>query len=125
MSVIREGRDFILVGIAQAVADWLVFVAASYVGAPLSAANLGGRVAGALLGFWLNGAITFRTDAMRDRRSFPRYVVLWLAACLLSTFGVVILDATFGRYWAWLGKPVIDLTLGVASFVASRNWVYR
>jgi putative flippase GtrA len=125
MSVIREGRDFILVGVAQAVADWIVFVAASYVGAPLSAANLGGRVAGALLGFWLNGAITFRTDPMRDWRCFPRYVALWLVACLLSTFGVVVLDATFGRNWAWFGKPVIDAMLGVGSFVASRNWIYR
>jgi putative flippase GtrA len=113
------------VGIAQAFLDWIVFVIASGAGVPISAANLGGRIAGALLGFRLNGAITFRTDEMPDCRSFLRYVALWLATCLLSTIGVVVMDATSGRRWAWIVKPVIDALLGIASFAASRNWVYR
>jgi putative flippase GtrA len=125
VSVIRQGRDFVIVGIAQAFLDWLVFAAASGVGVPISAANFGGRVAGALLGFWLNGAITFRTDTKLEQQALLRYAVLWIVACLLSTMGVVALDATFGRDWAWIGKPIVDAVLGVASFGASRNWVYR
>jgi putative flippase GtrA len=123
--MIREGRDFVLVGLAQCLVDATVMIAANHLGAPIYAANVAGRIAGASLGFWLNGAITFPAGAHESRSHLIRYGILWLAACWLSTVGVVLLNRTLGRHWAWLGKPVIDGLLGFGSFVASRNWVYR
>jgi len=26
---------------------------------------------------------------------------------------------------AWIGKPLVDATLAIGSFLASRHWVYR
>jgi putative flippase GtrA len=126
MSLLRQSRHFILIGIVQWLVDWGVMVALSRAGVPVAAANIAGRVSGALLGFWLNGSITFAGEGRGPGwRQLGRYVLLWCANTALSTGAVSVINATFGLHGAWIGKPLVDGVLAVGSFLASRHWVYR
>ena len=126
MSLLRQGRWFVLVGAAQWVVDWSAMVLLSHAGVGVVRANLAGRVCGALLGFWLNGSITFaRDDASPRWRQGLRYVVLWCVCAALSTTGVATIASMFGLGWAWLAKPLMDGLIAIGSFLVSRHWVYR
>ncbi|HEY0179433.1 MAG TPA: GtrA family protein [Dokdonella sp.] len=126
MSLARQGSRFVLVGCAQCALDWSVMVGLSRAGAAVAAANIAGRAVGALLGFWLNGTITFASaDARPGWRQFARYAVLWCANAALSTAAVSALDLAHGRRSAWIGKPLVDGAIALASFLVSRRWVYR
>jgi putative flippase GtrA len=89
-------------------------------------ANVGGRIAGALLGYWLNGKLTFAGDEHAvGKTQFRRYLLMWLGTTLVSTWSLGAIDTGLGRGWAWLLKPGIELVLGVIGFLLSRHWVYR
>lgn len=126
MSLVRQGRSFAMVGFAQCLVDWAILVALSHMGIAVVYANLAGRLGGALLGFWLNGRVTFaRDDAGPGWPQFLRYAVLWCATAAVSTLVVAHVDAVLGLRWAWLVKPGVDGLLAIASFLVSRHWVYR
>ncbi len=126
MSWLRQSRHFILVGLAQGLLDWSVMVALSHLGLAVALANIAGRISGALLGFRLNGTITFARDGRRPGwRQFRRYVVLWCGATVLSTVAISAIDMQLGLRGAWLAKPLVDGTLAIGSFLVSRHWVYR
>lgn len=126
MSLARQGKLFLLMGFLQWIADWLVTVALSYAGLPLELANLCGRVVGALLGFGLNGKITFATEGHKlGRAHFLRFIVFWLVLTFVSTWAVGGIGRHFGLQAAWLAKPLIEILLAVVSFFVSRQWIYR
>ncbi len=126
MSLGRQGRYYLLVGLVQYVVDWAILVVLSHLGVPVPAANLAGRVAGALLGYWLNGRFTFAGhDTALGRRQFSRFLAMWLGTTLASTWGLSAIDQHAGLGWVWLAKPGVELTLGGLSFLISRHWVYR
>lgn len=126
MSLVRQGRSFVVVGALQWLLDWAVMVGVSHAGAPVEAANVAGRISGAMLGFWLNGRWTFaREDTRLGRRQLGRFVLMWCASTTLSTLAVGQVDDVFGLQWAWLAKPAIEATLGLLGFVLARHWVYR
>jgi len=126
VSWLRQGRYFVAIGILQWLLDWVVMVLLSHAGLRLAFANVTGRVTGALLGFWLDGSITFSRDGSRPKwRHFARYLILWLANAALSTLSLVAIGNVFGLHGAWLAKPAIDGMLALSSFLASRYWVYR
>jgi putative flippase GtrA len=126
MSWLRQGRHFVLIGILQWLADWSVMVALSHAGLAIAYSNIAGRIGGALLGFWLNGRITFSRDGSRPgSKQLVRYMVLWCSTATLSTLAVMLVDACCGLHGAWLGKPLIDTVLAIGSFLASRYWVYN
>ena len=126
MSIFRQGRFFILIGVLQWLVDWGLMVGLSHLGVSVAVANVAGRVSGALLGFWLNGSITFARDGQRPGwRQLGRYVLLWCATTALSTGAVSLIDAHFGLHDAWLAKPMVDGVLAIGSFLASRYWIYR
>ena len=84
------------------------------------------RISGALLGFWLNGRITFAGDHHRmGRKQFLRFLLMWLATTALSTWAMGSIDDWFGLRWAWAAKPAVEIVLGVIGFVLSRHWIYR
>jgi GtrA-like protein. len=116
-----------MVGLVQLLVDWLLFVLLSFLAFPVVLANVSGRVSGALLGFWLNGKITFRTatEGKLNKTNLIRFIVLWFATTIVSTVVVYFADAWQGLYLAWLIKPVIDGTLALCGFIVSRCWVYR
>ncbi|BAV99743.1 conserved hypothetical protein [Lysobacter enzymogenes] len=127
MSLTRQGRNFLIVGGIQYVVDWGVMVALSHLGMPVEAANLAGRVSGALLGFWLNGRFTFASaeSSSLGRRQFARFIAMWLGTTVLSTGAISAVNAYAGLQWTWLAKPAIELVLAALSFTVSRYWVYR
>lgn len=125
-SLRRQGRRYLLVGGVQWVLDCAVMVLSSHLGLVVEAANLCGRIAGATLGFWLNGRFTF--DAVDTRVGGPqlrRFALMWVGTTLASTWAIGHIDDVLGLRWAWLAKPVVEVALGVVGFVLSRHWVYR
>lgn len=126
MTLIRQSRHYLIIGAIQWLVDWAVLVALSHAGMPVAPANIGGRVSGALLGFWLNGRITFAADDTEvGRRQLARFIALWLCTTAVSTLAMGTIDARLGLKWAWLAKPLVELALGLAGFLVSRHWVYR
>lgn len=127
MSLLRQGRFFLLVGVLQLLLDWAVFVALSALGMPAAPANLIGRISGACLGFWLNGRLTFAVEgeARLGPHRFARFAAVWIGLTIVSTIGVTWLAAQFGLAWSWAAKPAIEGVLAVVSFLVSRHWIYR
>jgi putative flippase GtrA len=89
-------------------------------------ANIAGRIAGALLGYWLNGKLTFAGDETAiGRTQLLRFVLMWLGTTTVSTWSLGAIDNLAGLKWAWLAKPGVEAVLGVVGFLLSRHWVYR
>jgi putative flippase GtrA len=82
---------------------------------------------GAVLGFVANGRITFGSSsaARLGRHHFGRFILLWVVMTLLSTWLVSEVALHLSLQMAWLGKPLVEAALAVASFIVSRHWVYR
>lgn len=126
MSLSRQGRHYLLFGAIQWLLDWGVMVGLSHLGLPVRQANVVGRICGAVLGFWLNGRITFAgNETAVGRVQFMRFLVLWLTTTLLSTVLVGGIDDYLGLKWAWLAKPLVEVGLGLLGFLVSRHWIYR
>lgn len=127
MGVMRQGRRFVLVGLAQLVLDWLLFISLSAAGMPVSGSNVGGRLAGMLLGFWLNGRYTFARPGQQQLgwRRFFRFLGIWILLTVVSTLLVERIAAALGLGHAWLAKPVVEAALALLSFVLMRSVVYR
>ena len=122
----RQLLVFGLVGAAQVLLDWSLFVALTHAGIPVAPANVLGRIGGACLGFWLNGRITFAgDDTVVGRRQFLRFVLMWVLTTLVSTWSIGAIDDAVGLKWTWLAKPGVELVLGGLGFLLSRHWVYR
>ena len=124
---LKQGASFVLVGLAQLVLDSAVFVVATAAGVPVAPGNVLGRVSGALLGYWLNGRITFAAEGEQrlGRGSFVRFLVAWLAFTAISTVAMAAIAAQLGIGHAWIAKPLVEGVLSVASFFLLRHWVYR
>ncbi|MDQ3495656.1 MAG: GtrA family protein [Pseudomonadota bacterium] len=126
MSLTRQGRHYLVIGGVQWLLDWGVMVALSHLGLRIGVANIAGRISGALIGFWLNGRITFAGDEHAiGRTQLLRFLVMWVAMTVLSTVAIEAIDDVLGRKWAWLAKPLVELVLGLIGFIGSRQWVYR
>ena len=126
MNLRRQGSHFLMIGALQWLLDWGVTVWLSHLGMLIEAANLTGRVSGAMLGYWLNGKFTFAgEDTALGRVQFQRFAVLWLCTTAASTLAIGAIDDTLGLKWAWLAKPLVEAALGLIGFVLSRHWVYR
>ena len=126
MTLGRQSRHYLAIGVVQWLLDWGVMVGLSHLGLPVEAANVAGRISGATLGFWLNGRITFAGDDTKiGRLQFARFVLMWLLTTLVSTWAIGAIDNAVGLKWAWVAKPGVELVLGGIGFVLSRHWVYR
>lgn len=126
MSLTRQGRHYLAIGILQWLLDWGVMVALSHGGLSVETANLAGRVTGAAVGFWLNGRITFAGDGTEiGHRQLARFGLMWIGTTIASTWMLASIDDAVGLKWAWLAKPGVELMLGLIGFALSRHWVYR
>ena len=126
MSLTRQGRHYLTIGIVQWLLDWGVMVMLSHLGLPVRQANVAGRISGALLGFWLNGRITFAGEHTHvGRTQFLRFLAMWLVMTLVSTVAIGSIDDYLGLKWAWLAKPAVEIVLGVIGFLISRHWIYQ
>lgn len=127
MNLLRQGSRYIAIGLLQLLLDWGVFVVASALGIAAAPSNLLGRTSGALLGFWLNGRYTFSRHGQHRLgwRRFARFLALWLAMTLISTLLVSSAAGHLGLQMAWLGKPLVEGGLALATFFLLRHLVYR
>ena len=126
MSLHRQGRHYLLIGGVQWLLDWAVMVGLSHLGLIVELANIAGRISGAILGFWLNGKVTFAgADTALGRVQLQRFVLMWLCTTTTSTLAMGQIDDVFGLRWAWLAKPAVELMLGLIGFLLSRHWVYK
>lgn len=127
MTIVRQGASFVVVGICLILVDWAVFVLLTALGLATIPANVASRAAGALLGFWLNGHVTFgKPGAPRlGMTRFVRYVAVWVTMTVLSTLLVALVADGLTLQMAWLAKPVVEACLALVSFLLSRHWVYR
>ena len=125
-SLAHQGPRYLLIGGVQWLLDWAVMVLLSHLGLRIGLANVVGRISGAMLGFWLNGKLTFTGEGHAlGRRQLLRFVMMWLVMTLLSTVAIEAIDDLLGRKWAWLAKPLVEVCLGLLGFLVSRHWVYR
>lgn len=117
-----------LVGGAQLVLDYLVFVALTATGLGIVPSNLIARVVGACLGYFLNRSITFARDMPAERRESAmmlRFGVVWGLLTLLGTFALGWLGSVVSLKWVWIAKPAVDAALAALGFVMSRYWIYK
>lgn len=126
MTLRRHASHYLAIGFVQWLLDWGVMVALSHFGMRVVPANITGRIAGACVGYWLNGKLTFAGDNTTvGRRQFGRFLTMWLFTTTLSTLAMGHIDDMFGLKWAWVAKPAIELVLGLIGFLLSRHWVYK
>lgn len=126
MSLTREGRDYLAIGLMQWLVDWGVVVALTHIGLVVAPANVAGRITGALIGFWLNGKLTFAGDGNTvGTTQFQRFMTMWVGTTLLSTWALTQIDDVLGLRWVWLAKPAVEVALGIVGFVLSRYWIYK
>ncbi|KPN16566.1 GtrA family protein [Luteimonas terrae] len=126
MSLTKQGRDYLAIGLLQWLVDWGVVVGLTHAGLPVAPANVIGRITGALLGYWLNGKLTFAGDGTAmGTTQFQRFMLMWVTTTLVSTWAMSQIDDVLGLKWVWLAKPAIELALGAIGFVLSRYWIYK
>ncbi|QOW21737.1 GtrA family protein [Novilysobacter avium] len=126
MNLPRQGQHYLVIGLGQWLLDWAVMVALSHYGLSVELANIAGRISGALIGFWLNGRITFAgDDTVIGSRQLLRFVLMWALTTAISTWAMGAINHLGGLKWAWLAKPAVEIALGGVGFVLSRHWVYR
>jgi putative flippase GtrA len=127
MKILKEGASFGVAGLIQLGIDWLMFVGLTKLGVVAAPANVVGRISGALLGFWLNGAWTFKKDAKArvGKDHFGRFAIWWITTTLLSTAAVTAIAHFVNLPAAWAAKPFIDVFLAGCSFFVSKYWIYR
>lgn len=126
MSLRRQSSHYLVIGGLQWLLDWGVTVWLSHLGLLIEAANICGRISGALLGYWLNGKFTFAgEDTGLGRVQLQRFALMWLCTTAISTLAMGTIDDVLGLKWAWLAKPLVEFALGVVGFVLSRHWIYK
>jgi putative flippase GtrA len=118
---------FVMVGLVLVLVDWATFSLLFYLGMPLAPANVLGRAAGACLGFYLNGRITFAEAgvARLGRHRMLRFIIAWVAWTALGTLLMHHSREIFGDQAPYLAKPVIEAFLAGLGFLSSRFYIYR
>ena len=113
----REVGLFCVFGGVQLFVDWLAFVSLSALGVSLVA----------LVGFLLNGRVTFRVSESASGWAgrFVRFLVTWLLLTAVSTLTLLWVQSAWGVGAAWAGKIFIEGALAVISFLVLKLWVYR
>ena len=126
MSLRRHLGGYAVIGIAQWLLEYVLMLALSEWVMPVEPANVIGRIAGAMLGFWLNGKWTFAgEDTHVGRHAALRFGAMWLVLTVFNTWLVASIDHRAGLRMAQLLKPGADLLTGGIGFWLSRHWVYR
>ncbi len=126
MRIVRDGVGFSLIGALQVAVDSGVYIALTTLGFATPPSNVCGRITGALLGFWLNGRVTFaHYEQPRLRWRLVRYIALWMTLTAISTAALTFIGHRHGLHNTWWAKPMIEIVLGMVSFLLCRHWVYR
>lgn len=127
MSTIRQVISYLLIGGAQFLLDWALFSVFIFVAVPAMPANLAARASAAVLGFYLNGRITFASPGSDkiDRDRFLRFVLAWLLMTALSTALVRLAELNLPTVWLYAVKPAVEIALAFVNFFVLKRFVYR
>lgn len=126
MTLRRHAASYAVIGLVQWLVEYGLMLALSQWVMPVEPANVIGRLAGACLGFWLNGKWTFAGDDTHvGRHAAARFVTMWIALTVLNTWIVAVIDDQLGLRMAQLLKPGADMVSGGIGFLLSRHWVYK
>ena len=120
-SLFNDGTALVLVGVAATV------VMQGFANpAEIARSLMIAIVAGALLGYWLNGKFTFAADHTSvGRKQLVRFIVMWVCTTAVSTWSMGAIEEHLGLKWAWAAKGGVEFVLGAIGFVLSRHWVYK
>ena len=123
---LRQSSAYVAFGMVQLALDTTIFVGLSAVGVALTPANFAGRLAGACLGYVLNGRVTFATPGHDGMRwpAFGRFALLWLVLTFVGTGLLHIVDHRFGLVGSWYAKPLVEAFLAVLGFLAMKFFVF-
>ena len=123
----RQGLLFLLSGLAQLVLDTALYVGLTAAGFPVATGNIAGRIAGACLGFWLNGRYTFAEGgkARLQPRHLLRFILAWGALTAMSTYLLASIATGTSLQISWFAKPLVEAVMAAIGFVVWRQWVYR
>ena len=107
--------------------DTAIYVALTAAGFPVATSNVAGRIAGACLGYWLNGRYTFAQAGQPrlQRRHLLRFLLAWCALTAMSTYLVTAVVGAMGLEASWFAKPAVEALMAAIGFVVWRQWVYR
>lgn len=123
---LRQGSTYVAIGLVQLAVDTVAFIGLTALGVALAPANVTGRLAGACLGFILNGRMTF---AMPDQQlrwaAFGRFALLWLVMTILGTALLQAVEQQLGLRGSWYAKPMVETMLAVLGFLAMKFFVFR
>ncbi|MCC7097718.1 MAG: GtrA family protein [Thermomonas sp.] len=126
MTLTRHIRRYAISGLLQWALEYALVLVLSQWLLPIAAANVIGRVCGALFGFWLNGRWTFAGQRHGlSRRAGLRFVLVWIVMTALNTAWVGLIAHHTALRTAQLLKPVGDIITAGLGFLLSRHWVYR
>ena len=85
MSLRRHLGSYAIIGMVQWLLEYGLMLVLSQWVMPVEPANVIGRFAGAMLGFWLNGKWTFAGEGTHmGRRALVRFVLMWLLLTVLN-----------------------------------------
>ncbi|MBK8285504.1 MAG: GtrA family protein [Ahniella sp.] len=127
MTMSRQFLSYLLIGGTQFLLDWALFSLLFWLGVPVVAANLGARASAAMVGFVLNGRITF-ADAEGGKlggRRLARFIVAWVLMTLVSTLLVQAVEWIWPGPLVYLAKPVVEAMLALVNFFVLKWFVYR
>jgi putative flippase GtrA len=125
MSFRRHLGGYAAVGALQWGIEYAVMLALSQWIMPVAPANVVGRICGATVGFWLNGAWTFAGDGRQmGSRALRRFLLVWLALTVVNTAAVSAIDHNAGLRAAQALKPAVDILIAGLGFLLSRHWIY-
>ncbi len=125
----RQLSLFLVIGLVQYVLDAAMFWLSLTVGAPLIAANLVGRISGAVCGYLLNNRYTFGHDRHDDPGRIVRFILYWLFMTTLSTALLAWADARWNTAdqdtTSVLIKLCVEAVLVALSFALAKWVVFR
>ena len=123
---VGQGSTYVAFGLVQLALDTTIFVGLSTLGISLAAANFTGRLAGACLGYVVNGRVTFATPGHDGVRwpAFGRFAFLWLVLTILGTILLRSVEDHFGLVGSWYAKPMVEASLAVLGFLAMKFFVF-
>jgi putative flippase GtrA len=123
----RQALAFLAIGLVQLALDTAIYVGLTAAGLPVATGNVAGRIAGACLGFWLNGRYTFADGgkARLERRHLLRFILAWCALTVMSTYLLASIVTGTSLQISWFAKPLVEALMAAIGFVVWRQWVYR
>ena len=121
----RQGVLYAAVGGAQLALDWALFSLLYALSGTSVLPHRAGRSAGALLGFALNSRYTFGASGALHGQRLRRFALMWGLQTAASTLLVWAAARWLPPGWIYAAKPLIELGLAVAGFLAWRHWIQR